>query len=76
MQIGKKATVQVSMLMEYTVEVEMPVDGDAGEQAAFEVWLQQRHDDYDEKDVMHAEIVEEEPMWEDECDEEDWPTHV
>lgn len=42
MQIGKKATVQVSMVMEYTVEVEMPVDGDPGEQADFELFALER----------------------------------
>lgn len=76
MQIGKKATVQVSMVMEYTVEVEMPVDGDPGEQADFELFALERFDDYDEKDIVHSEILEEEPIYEDERDEEDWPSYV
>jgi len=76
MQIGKKATVQVSMVMEYTVEVEMLVDADPGEQADFELFALDRFDDYDEKDVVHSEVLEEEPIYEDERDEEDWPSYV
>ena len=76
MQIGKKATVRVSMVMEYTVEVEMPVDGNPGEQADFELFAFERYDDYDEKDVVHAEILKEAPIYEDERDEEDWPSYV
>lgn len=76
MQIGKKATVRVAMVMEYTVEVEMPVDGDPGEQADFELFAFDRFGDYDEKDIVHSEILEEEPIHEDERDEEDWPTYV
>lgn len=76
MQIGKKATVRVSMVMEYTVEVEMPVDGDPGEQADFELFALDRFDDYDEKDVVHSEVLEQEPLYEDKRDEEDWPSYV
>lgn len=76
MQIGKKATVRVSMVMQYTVEVEMPVDGDPGEQADFELFALDRFDDYDEKDIVHSEILEEEPLYEDERDKEEWPTYV
>lgn len=76
MQIGKKATVRVNIVMEYHAEVEMPVNGDPGEQADFELWLSERYGDYDEKEVLNAEVVEEEPIWEDQRDEEEWPTHV
>ena len=76
MQIGKKATVRVSMVMEYTVEVEMPVDGDPGEQADFELFAFDRFDDYGKKDIVHSEILDEEPIYEDERDEDDWPTYV
>jgi len=76
MQIGKKATVRVSMVMEYTVEVEMPVDGNPGEQADFELFALERFDDYDEKDIVHSEILEEKPLYEDERGEEDWPSYV
>lgn len=76
MQIGKKATVKVSIMMEYHVDVEMPVDGDPGEQADFELFCREDYDDYDEKDVVHAEIVEEEPLYEDERDEDEWPSYV
>lgn len=76
MQIGKKATVKVSLLMEYHVDVEMPVDGDPGEQADFELFAFDRYSDYDEKEVVNAEIVSEEPIFEDERTEEEWPTHV
>lgn len=76
MQIGKKATVKVSLVMEYTVDVEMPVDGDPGEQADFELFALERYDDYDEKVVLNSEILEEELLYEDERDEEDWPDYV
>jgi len=77
MQVGKRATVRVSILMEYTVEVQMPVDGNAGEQADLELFAYDDYDDYSEKDVVNAEIVEEEPLWE--TDFEDvagYPTYV
>lgn len=76
MQIGKKATVRVAIVHEYTVDVEMPVDGDPGEQADFELFAHRDYDDYDEAEVINAEVLDEEPIWEDERDEEDWPTHV
>ena len=76
MQIGKKATGKVAFVMESTVDVEMPVDGDPGEQADFELWALERFDDYDEKDIVHSEILDEEPIYEDERDEDDWPTYV
>jgi len=75
-QIGKRATVKVAFVMEYTVDVEMPVDGDPGEQADFELFALERFDDYDEKDIVHSEILEQEPIHEDELDQEDWPRYV
>lgn len=77
MQIGKRASGTVSIVMEFDVdEVLMPVDGDFGKQAQHELWLKDRMGDYDEYDILHAEIDEEEPVYEDELDEEDWPEYV
>jgi hypothetical protein len=76
MQIGKTATVRVSVLMEYTVEVEMPVDGDVGKHADLELFLTGSYDEYSEKDVVNTDIVEEEPIWEDERPEYEWPTYI
>lgn len=74
--IGKKATVRVSILMEYHVDVEMPIDGDPGDQADFELFAQERFDDYDEKDVVNARVLDEEPIYASERDEEGWPSYV
>lgn len=75
--VGKQATVKIAMVMEYHVDVEMPPDGDPAEQANHELFLREAFDDYDEKDLLHAEIMEEEPVYEDEYDSpEDWPSHV
>lgn len=74
--VGKKATVTVSMLMEYQVEVEMPVDDDPGDHADLELWLQQEYNDYNEKEVVQSEIVEEEPILVEDPDEGDYPSHV
>lgn len=76
MVVGKKATVEVAIVMEYTVDVEMPVDGDPGEQADLELFVREGWDNYDEKDVLHAEVAEEEPIHENERDPEDWPSYV
>lgn len=77
MQVGKRATVRVSIVMDYYVDIEMPPQGDPGEQADFELFLRGDYDDYAEKQVANAEIVEEEPVYEDEYDSpEDWPSHV
>lgn len=78
MQVGKRASGKVSIMMEFHVDdIEMPVDGDFGEQADFDLFAREAYDDYTEKDVLNAEIVEEEPVYEDEYDrEEDWPSYV
>ena len=78
MQVGKRASGKVSILLEYHVEdIEMPVDGNFGEQADFDLLARDAYDDYTEKDVVHAEIDEEEPVYEDDYDsEEDWPSYV
>lgn len=77
MQVGKRATVKVSIVMDYYVDIEMPVEGDAGEQADFELFARGDYDDYVEKEVLNADILEEEPVYEDEYDgPEDWPSHV
>lgn len=78
MQVGKKATVRVSYTVDEIVEVEMPVDGDPGEQAMFELWVQERlPDDPFERTLIHAEIEDEEPVYEDEFDSsEGWPSYV
>ena len=77
MQVGTRAKVSVSIVMTYYVDVEMPPDGDPGEQADFELFARQDYDDYVEKDVLNAEILEQEPVYEDEYDSpEEWPSHV
>jgi len=77
MQVGTRATVRVSIVMDYYVDIEMPPDGNPGEQADFELFAHQDYDDYAEKEVLNTEILEEEPIYEDEYDsEEEWPTHV
>lgn len=77
MQVGTRATVKVSIVMDYYVDVEMPPDGDPGDHADFELFAHQDYDEYVEKNVLNAEILEEEPVYEDEYDSsEDWPTHV
>lgn len=74
--VGKKATVKVAVLMEYTVDVEMPPSADAGEHADLELWARRQYDEYDEKDVIHSEVLDEEPIWSNEREEEAYPTHA
>lgn len=77
MQVGKRATVRVSIVMDYYVNIEMPPQGDPGEQADFELFARGDYEDYAEKEVLNTEIIEEEPVYEDEYDRpEDWPSHV
>lgn len=75
--VGSKKTVKVGILMEYTVEVEVPPNADLGEQADHELFVRNQWDDYDEKDVLNTRILDEEPLFEDDFESmEDWPTHV
>ena len=77
MQVGTRAKVRVSIVMDYYVDIEMPPNGDPGEQADFELFVRGDWDDYVEKEVLNTEIIEEEPVYEDEYDnEEGWPCHV
>lgn len=77
MQVGTRATVKVSFCVEYVVEIEMPPDGDPGRHADLELFLTGDWDDYVEKDVLHTEILDSEPVYEDEYEsEDDWPTHA
>jgi len=77
MQVGSRKTVRVGILMEYVVEVDVPPNADLGEQADFELFVTERYDDYDEKDVLNAETLSEEPLYEDDyTDSSEWPSHV
>jgi len=77
MMVGRRQTVRVSIVMDYYVDVETPPDGDPGDQADFELFARGAYDDYAEKEVLNAEVVDEEPLWEDDFDDpEGWPSHV
>jgi len=77
MKVGSRKTVRVSIVMDYTVEIDVPPNADLGEQADHELWLTQRWDDYDEKTVLNTEVLDDEPLWEDDFDtSEGWPSHV
>lgn len=71
--VGKRATVKLVRHETYYVDVEMPVDGDPEKQAGLHVWQDTPCDDYM---TVHAEIMEEEPLYEDEFESmEDWPSY-
>lgn len=73
MQVGKKARIKLVRVEEYYVDVEMPIDGDPEAQAGLHVWQDTPCDDYD---VVNAEILDEEPLYEDDFEsEEDWPRY-
>lgn len=73
MMVGKKATIKLCRIEEYYVDVEMPVDGDPARQAGLYVFSDTPSDDYE---TVHAEVLDEEPLYEDDFEsEEDWPRY-
>ena len=73
MMVGKRAKIKLVRHETYYVDVEMPVDGDPAAQAGLYVFQDTPCDDY--TDVI-AEILEEEPLYEDDFEsEEDWPRY-
>lgn len=77
MKVGSRKTVRVSIVMDYTVEVEVPPQADLGDHADHELFLADRWDDYDEKDVLNVDVLDDEPLWEDDFESsEEWPSHV
>jgi len=77
MKVGSRKTLRVSIVMDYTVEIEVPPEADLGDHADHELFLTGRWDDYDEKDVLNVDVLDEEPLWEDDFDSaEGWPSHV
>jgi hypothetical protein len=77
MKVGSTKTLRVGVLMEYTVEIDVPPNAELAKHADHELFVTDRWDDYDEKDVLNVDILDEEPLWEDDFEKStEWPSHV
>lgn len=74
-QTGRRATVRVHYTVETVVEdVVMPIDCDEGAAADLRLFAEGAWDDAPgERDVVHAEVLDEEPVYQDEVDWEEVP---
>lgn len=77
MKVGSRKTVRVSIVMDYTVEIDVPPQADLGDHADHELFVTDRWDDYGEKTVLNVDVLDEKPLWEDDFkSSEGWPSHV
>lgn len=74
-QSGRRSTVRVSYSVDIVVEdVLMPISADEGDAADFELFLRGVWDDVPgDRDVLNTEVIEEEPVYEDEVPFEEVP---